>query len=53
METEVFKILMELLLDSVISCSIILQFNGEQNAFCPCEPVCCGVSKMTEGNWLL
>lgn len=53
METEVFKLLMELLLDSAISCSIILQINGEQNGFCPCKPVCCGVSKMTEGNWLL
>lgn len=51
-ETEVFKLLMELL-NSAISCSIILQINGEQNGFCPCKPVCCGVSKMTEGNWLL
>lgn len=52
METEVFNILVELLLDSEVSYSINLPFNGEQTSFCPCKPVCCGVSKKTEGNWL-
>jgi len=53
MEAEVFKMVMELLLDSAVSCSVILQCNGEQNGFCPCKPLCLEYPKMTEGNWLL